>query len=213
MIEHIQKKIALMGREYSPGNASRKGHLYSPLPFPEFKETPVQRKSVKARWEMIKPHLDGETALDIGCHTGYNCFQLERLGFQVTGVELHELTVEIAQDVAFYYGSTCHFIQGEVTPELIKKIGEVDVCLFFSTFQWVTQSRGFEYAKKVLETAKEYSKTLFFETSMGQEGKAKMPMLPNADSIAKMLSKYGEVQILGKVPSPGGIDRVIFKCS
>lgn len=217
-VESIKKKIAKMGEVYSPGNASKKGHLYNPLPFPEFKGVPSQREAVYDRWKIIKPHLFGHTALDIGCHTGFNCFMLDREGYKCTGIEAHKLSAEIADDVAQLYGLDIDFIEGKATPELINNLGQFDVCFFLSTFQWITKDKGFDYAKDVLKAATENSKVLFFETSMGNEGKAKMPMLPDVISVLQMLWGVRDgnkrVEYLGDVIAPGGIShpkRSIFK--
>jgi SAM-dependent methyltransferase len=212
----IRAKIARMGHAYAPGNASRVGHLYSPLPFPEFKDIPSQREAVYERFNLIEPHVFGERLLDIGCHTGFNCFEFEKMGFKCVGIESHKLTTEIAQDVAAYYDSECEFINAYATPNLINDLGKFDVCLFLSTFQWITQAEGFDYAVDVLEAALLNSKVLFFETSMGNEGKYKMVKLPNADAVESMLKALGtKVTNLGEVVAPGGQNhprRVIFKC-
>lgn len=215
-VESIKEKISHMGEKYSPGNASKKGHLYNPLPFAEFKDIPAQREAVYDRWKLMLPHLYGKTALDIGCHTGFNCFMLQKEGFECTGIEAHRLSAEIAQDVNDYYDLGINFIHAKATPDLINEIGEVDVCLFLSTFQWITKDRGFGYAKEVLKAAIDNSKVLLFETSMGNEGKAKMPMLPDIISILQMLWKIRpegkSVECLGDVAPPGGgTNRFIFK--
>ena len=96
-----------MGATYRPGNASKPGHLYSPLPFKEFEDIPYQREAVEERFELIRPHLpttiQRPRLLDVGCHAGYNCFRLEDLGYTCTGIELDAPTVDIAREVNDLY--------------------------------------------------------------------------------------------------------------
>jgi len=212
-VKEIKSLIDQMGVKYSPGNSSKKGHLYNPLPFPEFNNVPSQREAVYERFEMIKPHVQGKTLLDVGCHTGFNCFMFEKEGFSCTGVELHQLTHEIASKVADLKEVDCTFINGSA--DIIPSLGKFDTCLFLSVFQWITKAEGFERAKELLSAAIDNSHVLFFETSMGAEGKAKMPMLSNPDSVYKMLSEFATVEYLGDVVAPGGVShprRCIFKC-
>lgn len=208
-IRGIKDKIARMGVTYQPGNASRPGHLYSPLPFEDFADVPYQREAVEERFELIRPLLPtaarSARALDIGCHAGYNCFRLAELGFACTGIELDALTVEIAREVNDLYSRGVDFICAEATPELIAGLGDFDVCLFFATFQWVAKAHGIPYAKDVTRAAMRCAPVMFFETSMGMEGKAKLPELPDLGAVEDMLAGLGvhrDVWCLGKIPAP-----------
>lgn len=208
-IRAIKEKIARMGVTYRPGNASRPGHLYSPLPFPEFADVPHQREAVEERFELIRPFLPaeggGRRVLDIGCHAGYNCFRLEELGYRCTGIELDALTVEIARDVNELYGRHVEFVCAEATPELLDGMQRFDLCLFLATFQWIAKARGLAYAKDVTRAAMRCAPMMFFETSMGMEGKAKLPELPDLDAVEGMLAGLGvhrDVRLLGEIPAP-----------
>ena len=81
----IRKKIARLGEgPYKPGGSSKPGHLYSPLPFPEFQDLPAQREACDERFELMRRHLEGATqgrVIDLGCNTGFNCFKFSELGF------------------------------------------------------------------------------------------------------------------------------------
>lgn len=210
-VKAIKSKIARMGETYELGNASKVGHLYNPIPFPEFDDIPTQREAVYERLELMIDSLpveSGNRLLDIGCHTGFNCFIFEKLGYHCTGVEMHELSAGIARDTAALYNKPITFINAEVTPELVKQLGKMDVTLFLSTFQWVTLARGFESAVNLLRVVMENSQVMLFETSMGQEGKAKMPMLPDEHAVREMLAMqniHKNVKCLGEVVAPGGI--------
>lgn len=220
-VESIREKIARMGHVYSPGNASRPGHLYNPLPFAEFDDIPYQRDAVAERFALMettlpRPFKTGRL-LDIGCHTGYNCFRFQRLGFDCTGIELEPLTCEIAQDVNTLKQTNIRFINGAVSHDLMQQLGRFDVILFLSTFQWVVYAEGFEAARKLLAEVQSRCDLLFFETSMGQEGKMKLPQLPDASAVHALLRESGHhrnVDCLGAIPAPGSPDaqkRLLFR--
>lgn len=219
-VDSIKAKIANMGKEYALGNASLAGHLYNPLPFPEFNDVPVQRSACADRFDMMAArmpeHLKGGTLADVGAHVGYNCFMFNRyFNMKCVGIEAHALTAQIGNDCAKLYGVDVQIETRSITPEWFHD-KEFDVCLFLSVFQWITKAEGFEYACETLKEALAASKVLFFETSMGNEGKAKMPMLPNLDAVFQMLVNLGAKPVcLGPVVSPGGANdqrRYLFQC-
>ncbi len=209
-VETIRAKIARMGQVYAPGNASRPGHLYNPLPFPEFGDIPYQRDAVAERFALMettlaRPFRPGRL-LDIGCHTGYNCFRFQRQGYDCTGIELDPLTCEIAQDVNSLKQTGINFINGAASRDLLDQLGHFDVILFLSTFQWVVYAEGFDAAKALLAEVQSRCDLLFFETSMGQEGKMKLPQLPDANAVHALLRASGHhrnVDCLGAIPAPG----------
>jgi 2-polyprenyl-3-methyl-5-hydroxy-6-metoxy-1,4-benzoquinol methylase len=198
-VARIKDKIRHMGQVYRPGNASQPGHLYSPLPFDDFRDVPVQRGAVEGRFELIRDDLlqflSRGTLLDLGCHAGYNCFRFHELGFQCTGIDADALTIEIARDTAELEGCPIDFRCAEATPELIDALGDFDVVIFTAVFQWITKARSFETAQEVLRRLLAHCEILYFETSMGAEGKAKMPMLPDVAAVERMLQELGHPQV------------------
>jgi len=210
-ISEIKEKIQRMGLTYRPGNVSRPGHLYNPLPFPEFSDVPFQRDAVSQRFTLMetglpRPFKRGRL-LDIGCHTGYNCFRFAEIGFKCTGVELDALTAEIARDVSVFKQTGVEFINAPASIKLLTDLGHFDVILFLSIFQWVVYAEGFEAAVSLLAEVQRHCDVMFFETSMGQEGKVKLPQLPDAKAVGDLLKRSGvhaHVDCLGVLQSPGG---------
>ncbi|WP_284735753.1 class I SAM-dependent methyltransferase [Dongia deserti] len=210
-----------MGGDYKPGNVSRPGHLYNPLPFPEFADVPYQRAACEERFDLISKLLPrpfkGGTLLDIGCHTGYNCFRFREKNFQCTGIEADPLTAEIAADVDQLKKTQVRFINSRADANMIRSLGHFDVVLFLSTFQWVVHFDGFDAAVALLAEVQRNCDCLFFETSMGQEGKMKLPQLPDARAIHDLLRSsgaHGNVDCLGAMQAPGGPShqqRLIFR--
>lgn len=127
------------------------------------------------------------------------------MGWTCLGIDIDPDVIEIASEVADLYRVTAEFRCQEATPEAVRALGHFQVALFLSSFQWVTQARGFDFARDVLRAAQEQSDVLFFETSMGTEGRAKMPMLPDSPAVERLLVQSGfhdEVRCLGDVPAP-----------
>jgi len=63
----------------------------------------------------IRPHLAGETALDIGCGPGFFCFALEKMGFRdVVGTEVKSDRFGAACAVKEVTGSRCRFLLRDV---------------------------------------------------------------------------------------------------
>lgn len=218
-VESIKAKIGRMGLTYRPGNASKPGHLYNPLPFPEFQDVPYQRRAVDSRFELIvnrlpEPFRTGRV-LDIGCHTGYNCFLFSLLGYQCTGVEIDPLTSEIARDVNELKNTGISFINQALSSDLINRLDRFDITLFLSTFQWVVLAEGFEAAVALLGEVQARCDVMFFETSMGNEGKMKLPQLPDGEAVRAMLKKsahHSHVDFLGVVSSPDEVTpRLLFR--
>jgi SAM-dependent methyltransferase len=194
---------------YKPGSSSKRGHLYNPIPFREFADIPWQREACYERLDLMKRELpvalQPGRLLDVGCHTGFNCYMFRELGFQCTGIEIDPLSVEIAQAVNRLYGLDIRFICTEATTDTIESLGHFQVCLFLAVFQWITKLHGYEFAQDVLKQAMRSADLLFFETSMGSEGRAKMPMLPDVTSVERMLIDLGvhqEVVCLGEIVAP-----------
>jgi hypothetical protein len=210
-IAAIKAKIARMGVDYQPGGASKPGHLYNPLPFPDFSDVPSQRSAVAERFDAMRFALPrpfaakGQKLVDLGCHTGYNSFRFRDLGFSCTGIERDPLTAEIAGDVNALYNLGIDFRQGAVTVDALQAVGPVDVCVFLSLFQWIVLADGFDAATAVLAEAQRLSDVLFFETSMGMEGKFKLPQLPDGAAVAKLLAASGHhaaVDLIAAIEAP-----------
>lgn len=208
-----------MGQNYQPGNASKPGHVYNPIPFKEFSDIPHQREACAERFKMIHQNLFVQTPgsfLDLGCHTGYNCFQMNHLGFDCTGIEKDPLTASIAQDINSLYDLDIRFIAGEISSSLLSSLGHFDVCFFLSTYQWLVYAHGDLIANNILYQVMDQCDEMYFETSMGMEGKMKLPQLPDVNSVEALLKQgpHNSVKCLGPVVAPVeslGLKRYIFQ--
>lgn len=220
-VESIKEKISRMGQDYRPGNVSQSGYLYNPLPFPEFSDVPFQRRAVFERFTMMetclpRPFRPGRL-LDIGCHTGFNCFLFAAQGHKCTGIELDPLTCEIARDTNELKQTGIDFINAAASVDLIQSLGKFDTILFLSTFQWVVMANGWDAAVALLAEVQRHCDVMFFETSMGQEGKFKLPQIPTAEAVQALLKNTGvhsHVDCLGPMAAPGSPDaqpRLLFR--
>ena len=195
----IKEKIRGMGQDYQPGNASKPGHTYSPIPFPEFSDVPYQRNIVEQRFKIMRDDLmklrTSGRLLDVGCHTGFNCFKFDAMGFECTGVEADPLTCEIATDVARLHERPIEFRNQHASADMLDTMGQFDVVLMLAVFQWIAKANGYDAAVATLKRLTAVSDILYFETSMGTEGKAKMPMLPDATSVETLLQEAGHPHV------------------
>lgn len=220
-VASIKNKIQRMGQQYQPGNASKPGHIYNPIPFDDFADIPHQREACAERFELIQQHLITQapaTFLDLGCHTGYNCFRMNHLGFTSTGIEKDPLTASIAQDLNALYNLEIQFITGAITSSLLNSLGQFDLCFFLSTYQWLVYAHGDSTANNLLYQVMEQCDEMYFETSMGMEGKMKLPQLPNVQAVETLLKQgpHERVKCLGPVVAPVqslGLKRYIFQTS
>jgi len=218
-IDQIKEKIRKMGAVYQPGNASKVGHVYNPIPFAAFSDIPFQREACTERFTMIEKALVQQPParfLDLGCHTGYNCYRMHELGYDCTGVEKDPLTASIAQDISELYELNIDFLEGGISSDLLTSLGQFDVCFFLSTYQWLVYAHGDDTANALLYQIMDMCGEMYFETSMGMEGKMKLPQLPNVEAIHALLNKgsHKQVTCLGPVVAPMqelGLKRYIFK--
>jgi len=105
-IESIKAKLSKLNNNRFPGGAGTVGQSYNAIPFPEFEDSNVWRKSPE-RAKMVLDSLgdvEGKRILDLGCNVGFFSFLLSQRGAYVTGIEIDEDCVEIARDVAQYKG-------------------------------------------------------------------------------------------------------------
>jgi 2-polyprenyl-3-methyl-5-hydroxy-6-metoxy-1,4-benzoquinol methylase len=63
------------------------------------------------KW-IIEP--SGKKALDLGCGTGTTAFVLSKLGFDVTGIDISETAIEMAQELSLQQKLSINFTVGDI---------------------------------------------------------------------------------------------------
>lgn len=94
--------------------ARNNGHLYMPIPHPDFAGWPSSRNT--DRFDVIGPHLEypGGSVLDIGTHFGAFAHWLDDLGYKVTAVEQSGRYAKVAKGVRDICGKKFKVIKGSV---------------------------------------------------------------------------------------------------
>jgi len=158
------------------------GHIYHPIPFPEFaklrstaNEAAVQEKGRHVRAVLERRRSLGlpyARLLDVGANAGYFTFSLAPMLESVTAYEPNERYSSIGQSLARLRTPNVDwrpraFDEAEVGSE------RWDVALMLSTFQWI--SRGNESlpeARQLLRSLSERTSCLIFEIGLNQGASA-----------------------------------------
>ncbi len=147
---------------------------YQPLPWLGFRKA-KRGVGTEARWAAIEATLRDEvidSALDIGCNTGYFCFSWAAKGISTLGVDRDERSLRIAQYAAKRMGTrNVGFCNMDLTPDMIQLLPHADVVLLLSVWHHWVRGYGLELASEMLAAVwKKSQKVLFFET-----GEIEMP--------------------------------------
>lgn len=92
--------------------------------------------------------LDGATILEIGCGTGSSTVALAEQGANVTGVDIHEGSLKVAEDRCKAYNLNARFIHSNAT-EISKHIEfeTFDFIIFFASLEHMTMAERLESLK------------------------------------------------------------------
>ena len=211
--------------------------IYQKIPFEHFKNLPFYRNPAERLNLMIKHERDfgNKRVLDLGSSLGFYCFSISQLGVkECTGMDADLKSVEACNLIKELYGiKNVKFVKSFITPQSIKKIGKVDVTIFFSTLHHIISDKrfyprpygwnirmGIDYGHEILSAISSCTKRMYFEMGTPFEGpawkKALNFMLPDPVSFTeKMLSHhFKEVKIIRKLDlnKKGQDSRPIFLC-
>jgi ubiquinone/menaquinone biosynthesis C-methylase UbiE len=208
------------------------GHIYHPIPFPEFaalrssaNEAAVQEKGRRVRAVLERRRslrLPYARMLDVGANAGYFTFSLAPMLESVTAYEPNERYSAIGQSLAPLRAPNVEwraraFDEAEVGSE------RWDVALMLSTFQWI--SRGDEAlprARRLLRSLSERTSCLIFEIGLNQGASAITTQKRNhvaaiyrllSDSTAYPAIRYAGCHRMWPERSPWRGWRHMFVCS
>lgn len=189
--------------------AERGGHLYHPIPFPEFDhlKTSTRRAQVLRKWDLIRRALGaffpngpaGLRVLDVGAGAGFYAFRLAMEGARVTAFEPHPRYGPIGAFLAKEKKLAVEwFLRDFDAAEISGR--RFDAALVLSVFQWMADGglRSNEAAEKLRAIAAA-SRCLFFELGFNR-GKSCM--------TTSRLNHYAEVIALLKAHT--GYERFHF---
>jgi len=148
----------------------RTGHIYHPIPFPEFAhlKTSSSARAAWRKWKLIKSalgsiSLEGKRVLDVGASAGFYSFNFAKEGAIVDAFEPHGHYAEIGRKIVEVTGLSVNWHNQRLTKaDLVDK--EYDITLMLSVFQWISGgNENLEEACTLLEAIAQTSQTLFFE--------------------------------------------------
>lgn len=157
--------------EYNP--LEKSGHLYHPIPYPEFKHLTISssRTGVIDKWDKIQnigvqvfSSFDGLKILDIGANAGFYTFNLAKKGALVTAFESNPRYKVLGQNVARLKSPTTIWRPEAFNRFVTLQEDKYDLCLCMSTYQWMAKGgKDLPEASKSLCKISEVSDYLLFE--------------------------------------------------
>lgn len=181
-----------MAREIAAAPLVGHGHVYQPLPFPEFADLSSQADDL-ATYQRLGMILDacpdprGMRYLDLGCNLGFYDFSLARRGAQVTGLDRDERFIATARRAAAIKDVAAEFIAAPLAPALFAAGGVFgdprpawDLVTCFSTLQWVIEEHGEDFAVELLQAIRGRSKALLIDIPVNC-GKPRLSAAPGQE--------------------------------
>ena len=205
-------------RDLEQRPAETKGHVYHPVPFPEFRHltTSTSREEAEAKMAAVEAALrqrfpaglQGRTILDIGANAGLHTFTLAARGARVTAYEGHPrygpigafLASERAPDVEWHGRFfTADDLEGR----------HYDAALMLSVFQWISGGdERLPEAKQLLRAVSRHADCLVFELGFNSGQSAVTTPLRNQvralDRLLRDATEYDRFTYLSSARPWGG---------
>ena len=117
--------------------------------------------------------LKGKKGIDLGCNIGGLTFSLAMKGAEMTGVDLDQKFIDVANACEEYYRLNTKFITSEISDYVLNsKFGLTDYydfCVFLATWHWVVKMKGNDVGIAVLDRISKACDVMFFEINFGHE--------------------------------------------
>lgn len=142
--QEVETQIVKQLRANAPH--AGKEALYQPVELPACSNWRVIRKDSEARFQLIRRACEAvglpsgdNSYLDIGCNTGFFCYQMSTIGFRSTGVDVMECDIKLARLLSTYCRRDYATYRVSDVYEYLKDSQDVkfDVTSALSVFQWV----------------------------------------------------------------------------
>ncbi|HOY63335.1 MAG TPA: methyltransferase domain-containing protein [bacterium] len=204
-IEEIVKEI-----ENNP--VEKGGHIYHPIPFPEFShlKTSSSREEALKKWGLIERRLNkifpdgmaGRKALDVGANAGFYTYTLAKIGAEVTAFEPHPRYSKIGGVIAREKGLNIKWNPEAFSADSLSEDDYFDFALMLSVFQWISEGNDkLDYACETLKKLSSKSDMLFFELGVNTGASAvKAACLNKIGFIYRLLKEntdYQHVALVG----------------
>ncbi len=217
-----------MAREIAAAPLVRHGHVYQPLPFPEFAGLASQADDLATYQRLgiildLHADLRGLRYLDLGCNLGFYDFSLARRGAVVTGLDRDERFIAAARRAADIEGCPAEFIAAPLESALFRDDGVLggdrpiwDLVTCFSTLQWVVGEHGEAFAVELLKAIRTRSRALLIDVPVNC-GNPRLAAAPGLElyrlaDLIRSACGYTHCRYVGTV-APYKVDRRhIFHC-
>jgi SAM-dependent methyltransferase len=123
-MEQIKERILKLNNDRFKGGAGHPGQSYNAIPFPEFQDMSVWRRS-EDRLKMVfddAGDVSGKRVLDLGCNVGNWSFEFSKRGATVTSFDIDQDCVDIANAIAILYNQKATFHQQELSLTFLQSI-------------------------------------------------------------------------------------------
>ena len=131
----------------------------------------IRRVNAELKREAILETLDSrtDTALDLGCNSGFYSFMLSKRGLMTTGIDIDREALATAKTIANtkeFCELPVGFMYTKLDRKTVHHLPEVDVVLFLSAFHTLCLHYGFDEAYGMLrEIWSKARRSLYFETA------------------------------------------------
>jgi len=205
----------------------KKGHLYHPMPFPEFSSLKISSNEKEANRKLnlivntANSYFDKDIkdikVLDIGANAGFYTFSFAKMGAHVTAFEPHARYGPIGSFIAENKKLPVKWFSTNFSRDFLEN-DNFDITLMLSVFQWMAAGGKFiSRAVNELNYISKISETLIFELGYNKGNSClKTKKINHYAELINMLqryTRYNSFKLLGKTKPWGSGKRFIVLCS
>lgn len=214
------KSIHDIAAELLKNPVEKKGHIYHPIPFPEFSalQTSSNQKEAYKKLDLIinavnqyfLKEIKGLKVLDLGANAGFYTFSLAKMGAKVTAFEPHARYGPIGAFIAKDKNLPVTWYNSTFKVKAVKN-EYFDMALMLSVFQWMAGGgKRMEKAISKLEYISTISEVLIFELGYNKGASSiKTSRINHYAELVKLLqqnTRYNCFKLLGTT-KPWGAGR------
>ena len=195
-LAEIRAVVATIGKPYVSGSSGRVGYSYLPLPFEELADVPHHRPDAWERWEAISGAIDftsitlgARRVIDLGCSTGFFCFQAYAAGAYVTGIDYDDKALRVANLIkaAYTLSDDIGFTPADVRGAVLMS---TDIVFAMSILHWVRISNGDAGMENFARQIGERCRLAFIELPIWGSGGAGVPWLKAEEEVGGWLRQF-----------------------
>ncbi|MDT9215246.1 MAG: tetratricopeptide repeat protein [Limnospira sp. PMC 1240.20] len=216
-IKELISQIASEG--YKDGSSTQKGWVYHPVPFPEFEEIPVHKKTAANEIKEILEYSEIDFSqqpiiLEIGSAIGYFSFNLAQRGAEVVAFEADTFAYRVAEALRLYKKfENIKFINQHFSQEVLTQFDKCfDLVIMLNVHMWIHKQLGESATKELMKLVAQKTKKIAFQTAHSESGGMyTIKSLKNKNDIYNYLIECGfkNVQYIRETTLHGG-KRILF---